>query len=101
MEITAKHIGEIIAKHLNENMPNSFKVEKGERQIEITFNENWYKNQALFTTDCGEQMLYMYAWSNKTQKWEETSYMKCHRFLDNPVFWAGYVAGELITRKEV
>lgn len=95
MEINAKHIGEIIAKQIEANIPG-LKIEIHDRTVEITCDEAWYKNRAIFMNYCGEHMLYIHFWNNNSQEWEESTEMKCNKFLNNPVFWAGYIAGELM-----
>lgn len=98
MEITAKMIGSIIAQHINNNLGNTFTIEYSENQIEVIYDGQWYKNKALFTTTCGEQRMFTYAFHMQKKEWMETSDMRCNRFIENPVFWAGYVCGGLMER---
>lgn len=101
MEIKAKQIGELIANQIKENFKETFAIEYGESYVEIVYNGQWYKNKAVFKSECGEELLYFFAWNTKRQEYQETVYMKCHRFLNNPAFWAGYVCGGLMEAKRL
>lgn len=98
MEINGKFVGEIIAQQIRNNLGTSFTIECGEEQVEISYDDSWYKNKVIFTNVCGECKMISYAFHMQKKEWIETGDMKCHRFINNPVFWAGYVCGGLMER---
>ena len=100
MDINAKIIGQIIGKHLAENLSSTFTTKVMEDTTEIVYCGGWFRNKVVFGTACGEERATFFALDTNHHKWAETSSQKCGRFIDNPVFWAGYIANELMQRND-